>query len=983
MVLITVLGTVTAVSGGAELPLGGPRRRSVLAVLALSHPRACTVDDIVDQLWGELPPPSVRNAVQVNVTTLRKLLRSHGADIARVGDGYALTGDVEVDARTFEHLVSAGRAALRTGDPARSAQLFDRALGLWSGAPLSGIDAERLLQSTRPGLEQTRATALAELADARLRLRDEAGAATAARRLLEEHPYDERGWSALARALYWSGQQVEALATCARARKVLREDLGVDPTPALTDLETDILRHALPDRPPAPGDGGGEGTDEPESGTTYAPLPARPDPFVGRQEEVAEALRLLEPGRRTVTLVGIGGMGKTTLATVVAHELSASGTPVAFCRLETEVAAPAALARIAREVGVDPNEDDLVAAVARRADGTVLVLDNLEGVEGIRGLLDALGARAPALQLLLTSRRPTGAAGEHTLLLAPLSPDDAVELFVHRAEQVRPGVGAVDRGAVRELCLLVDGIPLALEVAAARVRTFTPGQLVERFAHQRTSPLDPSPSRTGPRASLLDVLAEAHAALGEPARGVFELLGSFRGWVSLELLEAAADGVVGDLEDALEELVSCGLLSLDLDGRAAMREPVRQFARTRGDRDALDARLRLTALGLAEDTAPHLFGASSGASVARLARDHDTLDVALTGAIRAEDADAGARLAVALHRYWLLTGRLVEGHAALERVASLQPPDRDQGVRVAVLAGTFASYLNHPGTQSRLTDALGRAEALGLGVDRILVNGWCCLAAFAAHHGDLATAEAAGARAADLASSSGERQLTSLARDIQGHVAAYAGDHETSLRANLQSLAEARDDEDTYDVVHLLLSAAVDLLYLDRPDQALHLSSEAFDRIATLDVGPLLGSVLLVHGSALVVSGQPVTARASLLEALRITRERYPDPLAAADILYTLGACATHQLDDAGAARCYGAAGAAYDQHGVAPRERLAPAIVAARHESERRLPDDGFTILAALGSGDAARTIDLLLDDVRTSPTPPGTTISVDLMST
>lgn len=540
----------------------------------------------------------------------------------------------------------------------------------------------------------------------------------------------------------------------------------------------------------------------------------------------------------------------------------------------------------------------------------------------------------------------------------------------------------MDRGAVDELCRLVDGIPLALEVAAARVRTFTPGQLLERFAQQRTSPLAPSPSRTGPRASLLDVLAEAHAALGDPARWVFELLGSVRGWVSLELLEAAADGAVDDLEDALEELVSCGLLSLDLDGRAAMREPVRQFARTRGDRALLDQRLRHAALDLAEHTATRLFGPTSGASVARLARDHDALDVALERAIGDDDAAVAARLAIALHRYWLLTGRLAEGHAVLQRVASMAAPDPVQAVRVAVLTGTFASYLNKPGTQGLLEDALGRAGALGLEVDRILVNGWCCLAAFAAHHADLATARRAATEAAELASTSGERQLVSLARDIQGHVAAYAGDHETSLLANLQSLAEAREEEDTYDVVHLLLSAAVDLLYLDRADQALHLSTEAFDRVADLDVGPLLGSVLLVHGSALVVSAQPVPARASLLEALRIAHERYPDPLVAADILYTLGACATHLLDDAGAARCYGAAESAYDQHGVAPHERLAPAIVDARRESEQRLADGTFAVLAALGSGDTARTVDLLLDNVPAAAASTGPN-SVDLTCT
>ena len=196
MLRIRLLGSVDAVDGGGELALGGSKPRALLAVLALAAPRACSSEQIIDSLWGDDPPPSARNAVQVYVTALRKALRPHEVEIVRVGDGYALRGSVAADVPEFEQLVSEGRASLRSGDAGRSAARLMAALDLWRGHPLEGLEAPSFSNSVRAMLEATRSAALVDLAEAQLRLGDTSAAARTAQTLLADHPYDERGWIA-------------------------------------------------------------------------------------------------------------------------------------------------------------------------------------------------------------------------------------------------------------------------------------------------------------------------------------------------------------------------------------------------------------------------------------------------------------------------------------------------------------------------------------------------------------------------------------------------------------------------------------------------------------------------------------------------------------------------------------------------------------------------------------------------------------------
>jgi tetratricopeptide (TPR) repeat protein len=321
-------------------------------------------------------------------------------------------------------------------------------------------------------------------------------------------------------------------------------------------------------------------------------------------------------------------------------------------------------------------------------------------------------------------------------------------------------------------------------------------------------------------------------------------------------------------------------------------------------------------------------------------------------------------LARSLNRYWLLTGQLTAGREAVQRSASIPGHDAATAAVLAVIAGSYASYLNDPATPTILTTALAGAARAGVPVDRVVVNGWCCLAAYAAQHGDLEAAQSAADEAERLAAVSGQAALIALARDLGGYIAAYSGDHERSLAANLDGARDALGAGDTYDAVNLLTQSAFELLYLDRLDEALAYADEAFDLTADFEVGPLLSAVLLARGSALVAAGRQSAARASLVEGLRIARDRFPDPLVTADLLFTLGACESSFPHDVPAARCFGAAEATYAGQQTSARDRLATPILGLHDAFHDRVGADAYASLSALGASDPARAVALVLGE-------------------
>lgn len=957
MLAIRLLGPFSAVDdSGTDLQIGGPQSRAILALLATAWPQSLSLDRIIDGIWGEDPPASARNSVQVRVTGLRKPLQTTGAAIVRVGSGYSLQGEVSVDVVAFEQLVRQGRSALRSGESARSQRLLEDALALWRGPALDDLGSAPFVHAILPSLEQSRCDAWADLARANLRESCFAEAIGAARELLARRPYDERGWVALAVGQYWSGQQDAALHTCRQAQETLAAELGLDPTEELGRLQRQILDHQVP-MGPAAGDT--------EPGQAAAPLPDLPFAFAGRDAELDDLADRQRHGQRLITLVGIGGIGKTSLAVALAHRVSQGGARCVLCDLTTATLSDAALHRICQGLGVEPG-DDPAGALERGNPSAALILDNAEQVAGLGLVLDRLLAACPGLSIVVTSRRPTGAQREHLVFVSPLAPEAARSVLVAHAERVRPGVAERQPADVSELAEILDSIPLAIELAAGRIRSLTPQQLVLRFRTRKISVLDGWSGIALPQrqASLNAVLQESWAALPTDAKALFEVLGSFEGWVSLELLQAVAADLVGDPEPALDELVACGLVRLDVDGRIRMQGPIREFARALGDREQLDARVVAEAVALAQRHAPELIGSSAPQAVAVFQRDQDTLVMALSTAAARGDAPSASALALALNRYWLLNGEISTGRSWIERVARMTGLAPETQARMDVLAGTFASYQNDPEAAGRLQHGLRTCRALDLPVDRLIVNGWCCLAALAAHQGDLTQAQRWAAHAAEEAGRTDDPMLHALARDLVGHVASYAGDYETSLTVNLAGLADARRCGDRYDVANLLANTAIDLSYLDRAEESLAYAEEAFDLVTGMDQGPLHGTVLMARGVALACAGQPDAARIDLLEALRVAHLRHPDPLMTADLLQALGVCLAPEPagSAAEAARCLGAAAAIYREQGLADGDRLPPMLLRQAQSIVDDLGPARYATLSALGGSDPEHTVVRLL---------------------
>ena len=282
--------------------------------------------------------------------------------------------------------------------------------------------------------------------------------------------------------------------------------------------------------------------------------------------------------------------------------------------------------------------------------------------------------------------------------------------------------------------------------------------------------------------------------------------------------------------------------------------------------------------------------------------------------------------------------------------------------RIEVLRGTFASYLGDSEAQSLLVDALAVANRLEVPVDRIVVNGWCSLAASRAQRQDHVGARDAGATARRLADATGDPVLVGLANDVVGYVASYAGDHAAALEAHLAGLATVRRAGHEYDVVNLLNAVTEDLVGLGRADEAVVMSEEAFDLVRRGNSRPLLAAVLTMRGLALVSAMRVPEATGCLTEALRLGRDHLPDPFQQSSRLALLAVCSAAARDDASAARLWGAAEAQIVDFGTSIRDVL-PQALGTEVDGARERIGAAFLIRAAAGAASPAAVIDALLD--------------------
>ncbi|GHG64431.1 BTAD domain-containing putative transcriptional regulator [Streptomyces griseocarneus] len=656
--------------------------RALLALLLAHEGRPVSADRLLDHLWGEALPADPANALQVKVSQLR---RTVGRDrVPRRPPGYHLqVAAEETDAGRFRALVS--RAGAATG-PRERARLLTEALGLWRGPAFADFADQEYVRPAALRLEELRLAALEDRARARLELGEHDGLAAELSDLVARHPLRERLRALQLRALYAAGRQSEALASYDELRTLLAEELGLDPGPELVALHRAILAQA-PELSPAP-----------QAPPPRTNLPAALGELVGRQRTVACTVALLASGSRLVTLTGPGGVGKTVLATEIAARLrdgeGEDGTDgVWLVELAGQRGDRDGLAEVVagtlgiRDDGAPPGRpaplatDRLAAALRDRR--TLLILDNCEqAVEAVADLADRLLRAAPGLRLLATSQEPLGVAAEVVRPVEPLAGDDAVRLFAARAAAADPGfaLDASTRDAVEVICRRLDGLPLALELAATRVRALGVRQLADRL-DDRFRVL--SGSRRGAPArqrTLRAVIDWSWELLTAPERIVLRRLAVHTDGCTLRAAEAVCAGAgvpPGDVLDLLARLVDRSLVVMSdgpLGPRYRLLESVAAYATERLHEMADEAAVRERHLryytALAERARPALRGPGQHEWLRRLDADGGNLRTALETAVRGGRPEEALRLVAALSWYWLLRGRLGEARRWAEAALS-------------------------------------------------------------------------------------------------------------------------------------------------------------------------------------------------------------------------------------------------------------------------------------------------------------------------
>jgi predicted ATPase/DNA-binding SARP family transcriptional activator len=545
---VRLIGTVAVDRDGVELAIGGAKQRLVLAVLALAAGDRVSTDRIVDLVWDASPPASARRTVQSYVATLRSVLGADGP-LSGSGAGYVLEVErAQVDLLALEDAVI-DALALVGSDPRRAAGVLGETDGLRSDL-LWGLELPDGLRALLAPFEELQLQAVEGLATARIDSGQAEHAVRSLERSVREHPTREHLWFELARGLATLGRRDEALRAVQRAREALRSELGVDPSAQLNALEISLLQgQPSGRRVGGPSDSAviahGPDQDIPQAGSPDAfvhNLPPQLTEFVGRIAETA-ALEDLLRKRSLVTLTGVGGIGKTRLALQVGAGLG-GGTfdAVYFVDLAPVEDPDMVEATTASAVGA-PTGLPLVHFLRDWAG--LLIVDNCEHlIDACADLVHDVRSTCPDVTVLATSRGALDLEGEQIVPVGPLQPEtDGVELFLARARLLDPAYDVDDatRLVVADLCARLDGIPLAVELAAARSHELSPRVMVSNL-DDRLTLFAGRRRRSGRHDTLQAAIDWSHDLLSEPARLLFRRLSVFCGAVSVEEIE----GVCGD-----------------------------------------------------------------------------------------------------------------------------------------------------------------------------------------------------------------------------------------------------------------------------------------------------------------------------------------------------------------------------------------------------------------------------------------------------
>lgn len=598
-----ILGTLEVWDGTRWCHLGAPRRRALLAVLIVNAGRPVPVERLIDEVWGDDPPRTVATQVHDFVAGLRQLLGESGAELLRTqSPGYRLMLDEDdLDATVFESLTEQGAAALRADDPERAVTLFTKALALWRGPAFTDVPQTDAARTAADRLQELLLTAITHRIDAELRLGRHQERIPELSTLVEEHPYRERLWQLLMIALHRSGRQADALSAYLRLRRILDDDLGIEPSEPLRELHQQILTGGTLETPRQTPPAG------PASPPAPRQLPAAIADFTGRDEQLAALDKLLGgAGLTIVTISGIGGVGKTALALHWCHRVAErfpDGQLHLDLRGNSTDARPSThdlLGRLIRALGVPADQVPMDIAEAgalyrsliadRRM---VIMLDDAAGAEQIRPLLPG---SADCLTVITSRRRLIGLIardGAHPLDLDQL-PDDECNALLARMIGVERL--AAEPEAAAALIGLCDRLPLALRIVAAQlaVRPDRPiGDLVADLrSDDRLDLLAIDDDRLGSVRAALDA---SWRSLDPELQRLFGLLG-LAGDLDLtaDVVAALADLTPAHTRRLLDQLLDVSLLDHHA-GRYALHDLTRLYAAERG-RDVGDrasARLRL------------------------------------------------------------------------------------------------------------------------------------------------------------------------------------------------------------------------------------------------------------------------------------------------------------------------------------------------------------------------------------------------------
>lgn len=728
-----ILGPLQVLAAGRPVDPGAPKQRALLAFLLIHANQVVSTDRILEEVWAGDPPPGGARTLQVHVSKLRRALAaggsSGGGPLRTDGPGYALeVGPNDLDATEFESLWRRARGELEV-NPGHAAATLRHALSLWRGPALAGFTYEAFAQGEIRRLEDLRLTALEDAVEADLALGREAEALPRLEALCDQHPLRERLRGQLMVALFRLGRQAEALRTCSDLRRLLGEELGIDLSPQLRDLEDRILLH---DRGLLP---------TPRPQVTAHELPVRLTSFVGRWREQA-ALQAMLLEHRLVTVTGVGGVGKTSLAVEAARDALVDHPGGTWLVGLAALGDPGLVAgQVTGALGLNPSgsADPVETLTAYLGDRrALLILDNCEHVvAGVARLADALLRSCRELHILATSREPLHVDGETLFSLPPLAvPSDdadsreaadspALQLLVQRAALRQPGfeLNELNAGPLRMICRRVAGIPLAIELAAARLPS-VPVEELARGMDRQLEVLTVGSRAAEPRQQTLDATLDwSYRLLTDAEQAALRRAAVFHAGFDI----AAAEAVTGDepvdrsrVVGLLSRLVEASLLNVEVrDGTTAYRllEPVRQYGARRlheTGEEGLIRRRHADHFVARAASLPDCEEAGRWSDLLRIGGSiTDDCRAAIAWGVAEGEAETALRLAVLLTGYWSVVAATREGFIALSAALAAAPREpTPPRLRALSYCAAFAVGLNEP-ADKWLDELQGWATRLG------------------------------------------------------------------------------------------------------------------------------------------------------------------------------------------------------------------------------------------------------------------------------